>query len=288
MKLPFRRKTLSLVVYLLDLILCLSIVVFASSKAVGQSFQPPVRSIAGGLGALSQHFSDVFAIADNPAGIAGAPGFSGGIYAGERFMLKELGDYLLVGAYESNTSSVLVQLHYAGSSDYNESSAGLSYARNLGKVRAGIRFNYHRITIGGYGSGATVSGDVSLIWELTPKLRAGIQAINPMPAFFGPDRSEEYPSLYRLGIGYEISDKCFLAGDIIKETGKTVNLSLAFQYQVVSKLLFRIGVNTDTGSPSMSLGWLLKLVRVSITGSYHPDLGFTPGVMLTFLHKPKD
>ncbi|RYY66382.1 MAG: hypothetical protein EOO13_15845 [Chitinophagaceae bacterium] len=236
-----------------------------------------------GLGALSKKFADVFCLANNPAASMGAEGFSAGIYSERRFMLEELGQYNMVLAYAKSNSIIGAKLNYNGFSEYNESSASLVYGHDLGKLSVGIGFNYHKVTFQAYGAASTYSADLSLIMQLTEKLRAGIQAINPVPVFFGPEKTEKYPAIYKLGLGYEVSEKCFLAGELLKETGKTVNVQVGLQYRLVNSIIFRVGINTDVGRPFAGIDWIFNKLRLCISGSYHPDLGFTPALMIAFM-----
>jgi hypothetical protein len=251
--------------------------------ANGQSAVSSLSFAGRGPAAYSKKFTDIFCLANNPASVTGSEGFSSGVYSERKFMFKELSQYYLVLAHSTAHANIGIRLHYSGFSDYNESSASLGYGRDLGKLQAGIRFNYHKISISGYGSVSTWSADLSVIWELSEKLHAGIQAINPMPVFFGQDKTEQYDSLYKLGMGYELSDNCFVGGEVCKETGLPVNVQLLLQYRLVARLCFRGGLNTNVGQPFAGLEWVFKELRLGIDGSYHPDLGFTPALMISFM-----
>ncbi|MHA4845227.1 hypothetical protein ACX0G7_13730 [Flavitalea antarctica] len=251
--------------------------------AVAQSVRSPLAFTDRGAGAFSENFTDVFCLANNPAASAGAEGFSAGIYSERRFMLKELSKYHLVIAHAATNGNIALKMNHSGFSGFSESSASLSYGRDLGKIRLGIGFNYHRISISGYGSASTYSADVALIWQLTEKLHAGIHAINPVPVFFGPGKTEQYASVYKMGMGYEISEKCFIAGELWKETGKIVNVMFALQYRFIASLGVRGGFNTDVGQPFAGVDWVFGSIRLGISGSYHPDLGFTPSLLVCFM-----
>jgi hypothetical protein len=266
---------------ILTFILC--VFCLLADEAKGQSAGSSSSFTGRGPGAFSKKFTDVFCMANNPASATGSESFSAGIYSERKFMLKELSQYNLVLAHSTTHANIGLKLHYSGFSDYNESSASLSYGRDLGKLRVGIRFNYHKISISGYGSTSTYSADMSVIWELTEKLRAGIQAINPVPVLFGPGKTEKYASLYKLGMGYELSDKCFLGGELNKETGKIINVQLLLQYRFAGMLSFRGGLNTDVGQPFAGIEWMLGDLRLGIDGSYHPDLGFSPALIVSFM-----
>jgi hypothetical protein len=250
-----------------------------------QSIKSAQSCTMSNLTAYSKSFVDAFSLCGNPAAATTNQGLSAGVAVEQRFMLKELSVYNIIIIDEFERSAIALQVSYGGFANYNESMCGLSYSRDLGKIRIGTRFNYHRLAAVGYGSASTFSADISLIWQLTEKLRAGIQAINPMPVMFGIDKSESYSSVYKLGLGYEVSEKCFLSMEAAKETAKSVNISFFLQYNLVERFHFRAGLNTDVGQPFLGIGWKLSGLRLYITGSYHPDLGITPG--LTLLFSPK-
>jgi hypothetical protein len=269
--------------FLFKIILIFFVSAWLQVDAMAQSVRSPLSFTDRGLGAFSKNFPDIFCFANNTAASTGAEGFSAGIYSERRFMLEELSQHQAVLAYSTTNANIGLKLHYTGFSDYNESCASLSYGRDLGKIRLGIGFNYHKINISGYGSASTYSADISVIWQLTEKLHAGVQAINPVPVFFGPGKAEQYASVYKLGMGYEVSEKCFLAGELSKETGKLVNVLLALQYRLITRLSFRGGFNTDVGQPFAGIDLGFTNLRLGIAGSYHPDLGFTPSLLISFM-----
>jgi hypothetical protein len=202
-------------------------------------------------------------------------------------MLAALTHYHAVLYYQDKHAAVGLQLHHAGNGDYTGSLAGISYGRDLGSLRLGAQFNYHRLSIAGYGSTATYSADLALIWQLTDKLYAGIQLLNPVPVTFGPDKTERFTSVYRLGIGYELSDAFFIATEVSKESGKTAYVQVAMQYQFIKKFFLRFCINTDEGRPAAAAGWEWNKIRLYLTGSYHSQLGMSPGLMMIFTHSKR-
>lgn len=256
-----------------------------------QSYRSPVADPALGSGAYSVNYQDAFVFASNPASLGLSPGAGGtsvGIAANRRFMIAELTRYNTVVAFRRKNAGLAVQMNYSGFSGFNESSAGIGFGRNLGKIAVGIQVNYHRLVMTGYDSYGTASADVSLSWQLTEKLRSGIQVVNAVPRNFGPLKDERYASIYKMGLGYEASENCYLSSEILKETEKEVNVFLSVHYQFASRFFGRIGVNTDVGSPFFALGWQQAKLRILVTGSYHSRLGFSPGLMISFENQKKD
>ncbi|RZM24020.1 MAG: hypothetical protein EOO88_24260 [Pedobacter sp.] len=259
-----------------------------SLLAGAQVFLSPQATSYTGLGAYSSNFRDLLSAADNPTALVSAPGMAAGVFGERRFMLAEMQHFAIAGRFSGKNAGVGVQVRYSGYSEYNETMAGLGYARDLGKIRIGAQVNYHHLSARGYGTAATYSADLAFTWELTDQVSAGIQVVNLVPVFFGPDKSEKLSSVYRLGTGYEISGKCYLAGEVSKETDKTVNVQLVVQYQFIQQLFLRLGLNTDVGRPFAGFGWAWKNLRLDVTGSYHPQLGFSPGMLFIFSNNPKN
>ncbi len=241
-----------------------------------------------GSAAYSKNFVDVLAGATDPAAMMGQNGFSAGV-AGERpYLLPGMSAFMFAGMYATHRSSAGLQVQINGAAGYQESLAGISYGRLLGKIRVGARFNYHRIIVAGYGSSGTASADISLIWDLTDKLRAGILLLNPLPASFGVDNAEKYPSAFRLGAGYDLSNECYLFIVAEKFTTATADVNFGLHYNIRQKLFLRLGMHTGIMGPQAAAGWQLQLFRLYITGSYHPELGLSPGIQLIFKQKKSD
>jgi hypothetical protein len=234
------------------------------------------------LNAYSRKFGDALSFGNNPAAVPTAGAWSGGIRAERRFMLAALTHYHAVLHYQGKHAGAGLQLYQAGNGGYTESLAGLSYSRDLGQIRLGAQFNYHRLSIAGYGTGATYSADLAVLWQLTGKLQAGIQVLNPVPVSFGPDKSERFTSVYKLGVGYDVSDAFFVAAELSKESRSPADLQVAMYYQFASKFFIRLGINTDVGRPAAALGWEWKNIRLFLTGSYHSQLGMSPGLIMLF------
>ncbi|RYZ56376.1 MAG: hypothetical protein EOP49_00540 [Sphingobacteriales bacterium] len=258
---------------------------FVSGRFVmGQQLRPGIN-INDGSAIYSKNFADVMAGAMDPAAMIGQEGLSAGVAGERRFMLQELSAYTMAVSYGTQHTGVGLQLQTGGSAVFRESMAALSYARLLGKIRLGVQFNYHFINAGGYGSAGTASADVSLSWELTDKLRAGIHVYNPVPIAFGINKSEQYPTAFKLGAGYDVSAECHLYMAVSKLTTSRADVDFGLHYSIRQKLFLRLVMHTDVRGPMAAAGWQLKMLRLYITGSYHPELGFSPGLQLIVKQK---
>ena len=73
--------------------------------------------------------------------------------------------------------------------------------------------------------------------------------------------------------------------EVLKEENKSINLKAAVQYQFIKQFFARVGFmsETETVFAGFGLGW--QNFRLDISGSFHPQLGFSPGLMLIYNFK---
>jgi hypothetical protein len=235
-----------------------------------------------GMGAYSHHFVDVFSGSANQAALSRLPRAGGGVYGERRFMQDKLSNFQAVIGVPTGRGGWGVSATYLGSGEYNESQVGIAYGMQLGQVDIGMQMNYAMVRAAGYGSDGTLVVEVGTIWHMTRQVHVGVHVFNPYGGKYGKQSQEKMAWVYKMGMGYEVSEKVLLSFDVIKQEDKDVTVLAGLQYALDGKLFVRAGLATATASPWMSVGWAWKNMRTDITGSYHPQLGFTPGLLLIF------
>lgn len=261
---------------------------FAALGAYSQVLRRPVAATYTGLGAYSIHHADVFSFTSNQASLAQLKATTAGVYGERRFLLTALSSYNAAAAIPTSSGNFGLNAGYSGSADYNETRLGLAYARSLGsRVDIGVQFNYNGIRVAGYGSASTISFEAGSVIHLSDALHAGIHVNNPVGGKFGKEQQEKLPSVYTAGLGYEASEKFFISMEIVKEEDQPVTVNTGLQYTFLSILLARAGISSATSSAWVGIGILWKTLRVDVAASYHPRLGFTPGLLLIFTAKSK-
>jgi hypothetical protein len=236
-----------------------------------------------GLGAYNHSFTQAFSFLHNQAALAGCGQAGVGIFSERPFGLKELAAHWASATLPVKGGGLGLALQYAGFQAFNNSRAALAYGKNLGKMGLGIQFNYSRITRAGYGSDAAIGFEVSSSWQLTKKLAAGIRVTNPVG---GKYKEEKQAALYSLGLGYEASEQVLLQADMVKEEDRPLQVIAGIIYNIVpDKFFTRLGIVTATSEPFVGAGWQWKRCRADACIRYHPQLGFTPGMMMIFYGK---
>lgn len=204
-------------------------------------------------------------------------------------MQKGLDYYQLAVSIPTALGQAGVKTVYAGGEGYSETQLGLAYARRLGSlVSLGVQFNYNGVSAAGYGNAGIISAEAGLLLHVTGKLHAGIQVSNPVGGRFGYDKKEQLPSVYKTGLGYEVSEQFFIGIELVKEEGQPLNVQTGICYRFLHFLTARAGVQSANGSFYLGIGLIKKSFRIDVVANYHNQLGYTPALVLLFTGPKKE
>ncbi|HET9055652.1 MAG TPA: hypothetical protein VFN30_02275 [Chitinophagaceae bacterium] len=256
-------------------------IIFFNAEA--QKIRQPVAAGYIGLGAYSKNFSDGYSFTQNQAALANVKSASATVYTEKRFLIQELSLYSASIVLPTTSGNFGVQADYFGFKNFNETQFGLAYGRDLGsKVDVGVKFNYYGVHIPTYGSASTFTAEAGILLHLTEKIHAGIHIFNPAGGKLGKNQEEKIASVYKFGLGYEVSDIFFISSEISKQEDQPVNVTVGFQYNLIKQFLIRGGIVSATNSSFAGVGVGVKQLRIDVVASYHPQLGFTPGLLVLF------
>lgn len=254
---------------------------FFLQRAGSQSLRYSVSLPYTSLGAYSTRQVDPFGFTSNQASLAQVKSAGLGVFGEQRFLIKENSVYGLAAAIPTNLGNFGLQVNYAGFSNFNENKIGLAYGRKLGNLLdIGVQFNYYGYRVPLYGNASCVNFEIGAIMHFSDRFNGGIHAYNPVGGQLQKGESEKLASAYKLGLGYDATDNFYISAEIIKEEDKPVNVTGGVQYQFAKQFFARAGFLSETGSgfAGVGLGW--KNLRIDFSGSYHPQLGFSPGILL--------
>jgi len=256
------------------------LLLFIGIGANTQSLRQPISAVYLGLGAYSTQHADVFSFINNQAAIAQVKTVTAGVYGERRFMLSETSVYTAALVIPSQMGNFGVSLKYLGFKNFNESQVGVAYGRSLGKkVDIGVQFNYYGYRVPAYNNASTVNFELGAVVHLSDKLNAGVHVYNPVGGKLSKI-DEKLTSAYKFGLGYDASERFFISAELVKEEDYPVNMNAGMQYQFAKQFFARIGIAsaTSTGYAGVGLAW--NNLRLDISGSYHPHLGISPGLLL--------
>ena len=257
------------------------LMVLAATMSQAQVLRRPIASRFIGLGAYSSNHVDVFSMTANQASLVKLKQAGVGVYGERRFMLDATNMYTAVIGLPTSQGNFGLQADYFGFKNYNEAQVGLAYARSLGpKVDLGMKFNYYAVSIPGYGTGSNVNFEIGTMLHLTDQIHAGLHAYNPVGGKFSKNKEEKLSGIYTFGLGYEPTENFLVTADVSKEEDQAANITASMQYNFMKRFYARFGVETETGNAFGGAGLSWKLLRLDATVSYHPHLGYSPGLML--------
>lgn len=264
-------------------IFCLLIFFLFWYQLPAQIIRSPLSAPYPGVGTYSKNFIDAFSVINNQAGLANYEEAAAGIYSERRFLLKELSSLTASIVIPSRYGGIGINTHYFGGAHYSNSQIGLAYGKKLnGQVSLGIQFNYNTIRVAGYGNSGTVTVEIGSLWQLTKKIQMGLHLYNPAGGKLGKQSQEKLASIYKVGIGYEASDKFFISSEIAKEEDQPITVNAGMQYRFAQQIFARAVVSTATGQFAAGVGVKWKKCRVELVSSYNPRLGFSPALLLLF------
>ena len=269
-------------------ILLLPLLIFCFSQLVAQSLRYSLAQPSISLSAYSKNQNDPLSFTGNQAALAQSKSAGIGVFGERRFLLSETSVYTLGAALPTSLGNFGIQLNYAGFKNYNENKIGLAYARKLGKlVDVGVQFNYYGYRIPAYGNASTINFEIGAMLHLTDKLNAGLHVYNPVGGKLGKNSNEKLAAAYKIGLGYDASDRFFISSEIIKEEDKAVNIIAGLQYQFAKQFFAKAGFISGSTTAYAGAGIAWKNLRLDISASYHPQLGFSPGILLIMNFKSK-
>jgi len=256
-----------------------------SAQSLRYSLAQPYIS----LSAYSVQQNDPLSFTGNQAALANTKQAGIGVFGERRFMLKETSVYTLATSLPTRLGNFGFQINYAGFKNFRENKIGLAYARKLGKlVDVGVQFNYYGYNIPAYGKASAINFEIGAMMHLTDKLNAGVHVYNPVGGKLGKNKEEKLAAAYKVGLGYDASDKFFISSEIIKEEDKRVNVIAGLQYRFAKQFFAKAGFISESGTAYAGAGVGWKNLRLDISSSYHQQLGFSPGILLIMDFKAKE
>jgi hypothetical protein len=255
----------------------------ANTIVHGQSIRSSMAAPIAQLLTYSSVHRSPFNMVANQATLAKIDNISGGVYGEKRFALKELSQYKGIISFPTSSGNFGISVDHFGDLPYNETGVGLAYGRQLGDmIDIGVQFNYYNFQTQGYGSASSINAEGGVLFHLSETFEAGFHIYNPGGSKIGKEVTENLPSVYSAGLGFDLSKKVYLGASIEKTEGQPLNLNAGIHYYFEDKLSACGGVSSANSSYFIGFGVLVKNLRLDILASLHPQLGVSPGLLLTF------
>ncbi|QQS37639.1 MAG: hypothetical protein IPM56_06720 [Ignavibacteriales bacterium] len=229
--------------------------------------------------------NDVFALFNNPAGLAQMNWREAGVYYSPApFGLSELANGYVAYHEPSDIGSFALGGMTYGFDLYRETKIILGYAYNFeNKFFAGLSLNYQTTSIQNYGNDAAIFINAGGLVYLNEQIRLGFSFDNINRASIGNEK-DQIPVILRSGLSYDITN--FVTANISVEKDLKYNPSLQFglEYEIIEYLILRSGFSNEPSRYSAGVGINYSMFSLDYAFFTHQDLGFThqAGIIISF------
>ena len=252
-------------------LLFLITLIISTSTLFAYDIIHPIGGRAAAMGGSSVASQGLWALQNNPAGMANLEKISLGLYYENRWMLPET-------AYKCGA--------FALSSKYNENKFGLAYAKDFGRyLQIGLQLDYLLLKIGNdYGSFSAVTFELGIQSHVTDKLTLGTYIFNPVNFSFEQTLNhEKLPIVFRFGMAYQFTKDFVGQCEIEKNTDlEGVSLRAGLEYEAVKNLYIRAGVQTNPGILSFGVGYGIRFAQINVAAQLHNELGASVQIGMIF------
>jgi hypothetical protein len=233
-------------------------------------------------------YRGLWAVFDNPAGCAQQTSFTAGAAYHSTFLLNEMAEQsfaVLLPIKKAGTTGLGYQQY--GYSLYKEQRACLLFSRSFGtQVDAGVRLDYLSTRFGNdYGHSSAFTGSAGILFRITEPVRVGVSVFNPQRAALSKDSDTRYPAVMEAGVSWTFRSGAELAFGISKTVDRKEILITGLRYPVSKKFLLHASLSGGRDRILFGYSFRFSVFEIGMASGYHQDLGFSPGLMLTFQSK---
>jgi hypothetical protein len=249
-------------------------------KAMCQITSAGARSCA--LAGISAGLEDVWAAANNPAGLARYDHVSLATSLEQRYLMKELGYYGIAASVPAGNGCLGLFTQFSGYQSFIEQKVSLAYGRLFGEhLLAGINLVYvyqkagtetQSVHLVSYGLGTTII--------LSKKLSLAVSAFNPFQLYYRSENYASLPSFFKLGLTYQYSASLIIYSECDKDLELPLEFKLGTEYIFRGIFFIRCGISLFPVSWSFGAAVRHQRYLFEFSTRYHQYLGFTPSVSL--------
>ena len=243
----------------------------------------PLGARSAGMATASVVLTDVWASANNQAGLGFLEQPTAALYYENRLNVKNLSLQAATFAIPVQSTTIGVNYRYFGFSKYHESKFGLAVAKQIGeKFALGVQMDYFQTHFAGdYGNVGILCAEIGLLCKPVENLIVGAHLFNVARSKQKVNYDELMPTIMRLGVGYTIHDKATVSVETEKDLRMNAIFKGGLEYSPIDDLFLRCGMSNGTMHQfSFGLGYEWKNLTVDISFSHHKFLGFSPHISL--------
>ena len=246
-----------------------------------------------GMGGSGLSLADLWCVRLNPAGIAGLDKPAAGLFYQRHFLSEDLAHQGLAVALPVGKGAFGIGVDRFGYDLYNETRASLAYAMRFGEgLRAAVQLNYLGVQLGGnYGGTGAFAGEVGVQARISEQFWLGAHLFNPTRSKLGTVMEsdvvldERVPTLLRAGLGWVVSSKLTLTGEVEKDIDRAERFRFGVEYNPSKALFLRTGISTANVQGHFGVGVRTGRLDVDLAVAVRAQLGPTPMINLNYRFK---
>ena len=256
-----------------NVLLFLSILIFASNNYTQILPGAKETGISNSDVALS---NDVFALYNNPAGLAQLKQRSIGIYySPSPFGLKELANGYFAYTEPFKFGALSIGGMTYGFKLFRESRfvLGFSY-KYLKNFYFGLTLNYQTVSILNYGNSNTIFISIGSLAYISKKVRWGFSFQNLNRASY-ENTEDQIPVIIRTGFSYDLINSLSVNLAIEKDIKYNPNFHFGIDYKIIKYFSLRTGFSNEPSRYSAGIGIHYSSFNLGYSIFTHQDLGLT-------------
>lgn len=248
----------------------------------GQPLEQGGQILPLSLGAYRIENNAAFIAVHRPAAGTFTPKKMIGIYAENRFMLKQIAN--IQGAFNIPVQSVLLSLsgQYQGTRFLSTQSIGTGIGLKLSpRLSTGIKISSHWLKVNSVSPIHTMIVDGGLLYRINDKILWGMQIRTGTRINKTQKMSSEKPQLIA-GVGYSLNKQLFIAFETSASSMNELNVMAGVEWRATDKIHFRGGINKPLSNFFIAAGNKGKHETISIGFSTHAVLGYSGAILIEY------
>lgn len=252
--------------------------------AAGESNTSGARATA--MAGASVTLQDVYSAINNQAGLGFLNTVETGLYSDRKFLNASINNiHAVVGIPVRKAGTFGFSAQFLGYKYYNETKIGIAYARAFGqKFSLGVQLDYLRFSVYENGQLNLATLQLGVLYKPWKKFSLGAHIYNPIPYKVAGNILERIPTIVKFGIGYEPHEKVLVTAEYEQDIYLKPRFKTGLEYRPLKLLSIRGGMHSNPFAATFGFGLNVKSIRLDVAGGYHPVLGFTPHLSVTYQH----
>jgi hypothetical protein len=238
-----------------------------------------------GMGKASVAVQGAESLFSNPANLSAVNKMTTLLASEWRYGVSDLRPIAL-GFVKPTPSGVLgIMYQHFGFEVWHDNMLGIAYSRKLAaKLDLGIHLKYQSIRIPANGTQHILGFDIGCNTQIFTNFRLGFHVQNLLP--FKINEKEVTPSVFRLGVAYQLNINVLLSLETLKDLSYPANFRFGMEYHTAEKLFLRCGFESQPTSFCFGMSYVLnENFKFDMALSNHAVLGATPSFTVVYSAK---